>query len=293
MNVRRPTRGKGRIAVAAATVATALVAATAAYAVLVDDVELTGGGGTTWDPYADIYACTDAELTPDGFTPVSDGSTDSPSRSDAFDDSFVLWVGGFQGSIFRDLDGEGAQQGQSLRVGPTRTGGLRVSAVERALQSSPTLQMLYTFKNSSRRAKTRKIVLEDSLGSDDATTVATSSSGDKKWRPADRWLVTYEDPFDSVADPVVTQVWYGKGALARVLETRHTDGGEPDCFASTFRIRVPGRSARSLLFFGEMNADSIGDAKQKAKKFNSRDLNAKLLKGISPKVQKRILNWDL
>jgi hypothetical protein len=284
-------RRRRRSVLGIALVAFLLAAAPAAYAVsvVIDDTDLTGGGGTTWDPASDTYACTNPGA-PFGFIPVHQGTT--ASRTDAFDDAFAVWVGGLNGKIFGDPDGNGNKRGQRLSVGPRATNGLKVSQTETALQTSPTLRMIYQFKNTSRHTIKRKIAVETNLGSDSNTTIDASSSGNQSWSRSDRWLVTHEDPFTATSDPVVSQVWFGKQAAKRPVAIKHSDGNSPDCFLTTFKLRVKPHRVKDLMLFSEMN-NAVGGAVQKAHKFNKRHLSRKLLKGLGHRVKKRIVNWDL
>jgi hypothetical protein len=288
--VRRDGRRAKRVLVAAVAT-TALLAGSVAYAttVAIDGTFLTGGGGTSWNPENFTYACTDPGSPPEAFVPVDQGTTST--RSDAFDDGFVVWVGGLGGEAFQDPDGNGDRVGQGLAVGPASTKGLRVSETEKALQSSPTLRMLYRFKNTSAHSRNRTIALETALGSDTPTTIDKSSSGDKTWSKGDRWLVTHEEPFGPTSDPVVTQVWFGRHARERVTHKEHSTNA-PDCFLSEFKITVPAHAKRYLLFFAEMN-NSISSAKNKTAKFNQVHLTSNLRNGIRSGVRNRILNWDL
>jgi hypothetical protein len=276
-----------------ALVAFLLAAAPAAYAVsvVINDTDLTGGGGTTWDPDSDDYACTPPPMGAPEFVPVDDGST--ASRNDGFDGGFAVWVGGLNGKLFGDADGNGNKRGQRLSVGPTNTKGFKVSATETALQTSPTLRMIFQFKNASRHTVGRKIAVETNLGSDDQTSIDASSSGNASWSRGDRWLVSHDEPVSSNGpDPVVTQVWFGKQAAKRPVAIKHSDGNSPDCFLTTFKLRVKPHRVKDLMLFSEMN-NAVGGAVQKAHKFNKRHLSRKLLKGLGHRVKKRIVNWDL
>ena len=160
--------------------------------------------------------------TPPEFMPVDDGST--ASRNDAFDGAFAIWVGGLNGKIFGDADGNGCKRGQRLSVGPTNTKGFKVSQTETALQTSPTLRMVFQFKNTTGHTVKRKAIVETNLGSDADTTIEASSSGNQSWSRSDRWLVTHEEPFTATSDPVVSQVWFGKQAAKRPVAIEHSDG---------------------------------------------------------------------
>jgi hypothetical protein len=276
----------------AAAIAGLLIAVPLANAVgvVINDTDLSGGGGTTWDPESTDYACTDPGDTAPQFTPVVQGETASPARDDGFDGAFVVWVNGLGGQMFGDADGNGNLKGNSLSAGPTPTGGLKVSQTETALQTSPTLRMLYKFTNSTSHKVRKTIALETNLGSDDETTADASSNGNTSWTTADRWLVTHEEPFDADADPVVSQVWYGKHAREPVVAIERSD---TDCFLSKFRIALKGHKTRYLMFFAQMNAAGVGNAVRKVQTFEDRGLNRKLLSGLNRKVKRKILNWDL
>ena len=268
-----------------------IVISASAVAAVINDVDLTGGGATTWDPASDDYACTPPPTGAPEFVPVDQGTT--ATRTDAFDGGFAVWVGGLDGKIFGDADGNGNRQGQTLKVGPTATKGYKVSATEKAIQTSPTLRMVFQFKNTSGHAVRREITVESNLGSDSDTTVDASSNGNSSWNLRDRWLVSHQDPFGPTSDPVVTQVWFGKHAAKRPVAIEHSDTPpSPDCFATSFNLRVKPHKTKALMFFSEMN-DAIGAATQKAGKFNKRHLNRKLLGGLGRRTKARIVNWDL
>jgi hypothetical protein len=268
-----------------------VVAGALANTVVIDDVDLEGGSSTVWDPAAYTAWCTHAE--PDVFTPVYDGTFDS--RTDGFDAGLALVV---DNKAFVDKDGDGDKQGQTLSVGPTNTAGLKVSAEVAAIQSSPTERVLYKLKNTLRKPLKRDLVFTSNMGSDEHTTIEGSSSGDKSYSTADRWIVTSDDGYEG--DPVVTNVLYGKGNaldVAKVLAKPEKPcplggGGYTDDVAAKFNGKIPAHSTRYLLFFAEMH-DTGNDGKDGAKKFNHKDLTPQLLGGISGKVQKRVLNWDL
>ena len=78
----------------------------------------------------------------------------------------------------------------------------------------------------------------------------------------------------------------------RVTHKEHTLGSI-DCFESEFMVNIPAHQCRYLVFFAEMNRDSIQSAKDKARKFNHRHLTPALRTGLSDRIKSRILNWDL
>jgi hypothetical protein len=271
--------------------ATALTAASLAYAVAIDGTELTTGDGTVWDPIADDTAwCIKDD--PTGFTPVAEGYT--TNRSDAFDNGLMLVA---KKTPFEDSDGEGDVTGPELAVGPDALSGLEVSAKVRALDAGPTLRVLYKLKNTGDTKVSRRLKLDSNLGSDDASTIERTSSGDRKLKPGDRWIVSSDG--DPPGDPPVTHALSGKHAAVPVAKVYEVPGeacphGDySDAVIVGYNVSVPAGATRYLMFFAQMNDESIDDAVSKADAFNPRKLSNGLLQGIPDGLQSKILNWGL
>ncbi len=248
-------------------------------------VTLAGGGGSLWDPEVGFVSC---GVGP-GYVPVADGSMDT---GDAFDGGLNLSV---DGTFFDVPDASGDLSGQQLTAGPRSLSGLRVSRIDRALGTSPTLRDLVRFRNRTGGAITATIVVDTNLGAN-AATVVRSSSGDTLFSKADRWVLTD----DEATDPTVTHVYYGKQAMERVVGVQEAPGGISgnDCIRVRFRITVPAGGVRYLLFFVQMHDSTDQGAgytasENAAEKFDQRRLNRKLLAGLSGKTKSRILNWSL
>jgi hypothetical protein len=269
-----------------ATAATALAAT-----VPISGTTLQSDGGTAlWNPVNSTNAC----LSGPGYSPVEDGSMLAPRpASDAFDDGLVVLLGKKSGVLsFNDPDGNGNLKGQTLNVGPAKVAGLDVSRSDAGLPGSPTLRDLVKLQNPSSKAFSGVLVLDSNLGSDTSTLVTGTSSGDKKITTMDRWTVTTDDK-TAPSDPPVTLVYYGSGTVrSKASALIQTPGHGSDCATTEFHVAVPGHSTRYMLFFAEMHADNPS-ALAAAKKFNKKHLAGALLKGVSSRVQKNILNWDL
>jgi hypothetical protein len=288
----------------AATIAVMLVAGTA-YAVTLDDQELTGKEGTEWDAEGNYTygtgggPCTGVDGTTQevGYTPADDGENNF--SSDAFDGGLFLLVNG-------DAFGNGIEDGtlsgdaHQLTVGPQSKSGLSITRRDRALQTSPTLRSLISFRNNSTTNKTVNIVWDSAMGADEEERTRASSSGDLRHREEDRWIVASDDVDNAdLSDPPILFVFYGKAAPKRVTSVIFApEDSEPEngigegCVAVRYRITVPARSTRFMLLFTELGLDN-GDAKAQAPKYNRQRLNDKLLVGITDKVKRRIVNWDL
>lgn len=283
---------RGRVVALALMTTLALAASAFAAPATINDVDLTAGGGATYEPYNDDFGCTDGTSGSTGgfYSSVEDG--DLSGASDAFDAGLVLYVGD---DGFRDGDGTGDLSGQQLTVGPRKVDGVQVTRIDRALPGSRTLRSLIKLKNPTRRTMTRYVSLDTEYGSDSETVVETTSSGNNRFNSKDRWGITSDDaPF---SDPVVTLVNYGKGRVLKpVLQIGPyaAKGGNDgaDCVLDVFLVRLPPRATRYLLFYVEMSADDTA-AENSVRKFNRQRLTAALLKGIKSGVRSKILNWDL
>jgi hypothetical protein len=283
-----------------AAVALGLAFAAAAWAggAVIDDVELTGGGPTAWDPSNEENDFGDDCSTPTQgliYAAVDDGAYDG--TDDGFDAGLVLLV---NGSSFVDGDGTGVLGAEQLRVGPEKLGKLRVTRTERALQGSPTLRSLVKLKNTKqKRAVKAELLWGSDLGSDELTAVRGSSAAPGGFlTTSDRWVVTSDDAVDP-DDPPVTHVFYGKGKVKErsnsVPDTATPPGANAaTCVSAGFKLKVPARKARYVLFFSEMNdPDDNTGAIEAAAKFDFKRLSKPLRAGLSKSVKKRIVNWDL
>jgi hypothetical protein len=301
MKVSDPRRRGGAIS---ALLAVGLVFALAgpAQAVLIDGLVLTGAEGTAWDSEgAYTYGpgggpCTgvDAGVQEEGFTPADDGA--NVFSSDLFDGGLFLMV---KGDAFGDGIEDGSLSGQQLRVGPEMLGGLAITRFERALQTSPTLRSLIRFNNPSNKARTVRIVWDSAMGADNAEGTRDSSYGNPtNHTTLDRWIVVSDDP-TSPGDPPGLMVFFGKKAAEKVTEVVYkaadpnpVNGIGEGCIAVAFKITVPAHATRYMLLFTEMG-QSNEDASAQAAKYDQTHLKAKLLTGIGPRKQGRILNWNL
>jgi hypothetical protein len=296
---------RGRtVAVAALTGLLCLALAAPASAAAIDDVELTGAEGTIWDAEGDYTygtsggPCTgvDGTTQEEGFTPADDGENDF--TSDAFDGGLYLMV---NGDAFGAGIEDGPLSGQQLKVGPDQMSGVRITRIERALQSSPTLRSLIRFRNGTNSGKNLRVVWDSAMGADtEEETRASSNAPNGVHTRADRWITTSDDADSGdLSDPPVVFSYFGPNARERVR--RVTFAAEDDdpangvgeaCIAVRFNITIPAKSTRYMLFFTDM-AQSNSDARNQANKFDHAGLGPKLLRDIGPGVRNRVLNWNL
>jgi hypothetical protein len=204
---------------------------------------------------------------------------------------------GVNGTDFDVASGLGNLVGQQMTVGPTLIDGVNVTRYDRALTSSPTLRSLVRLTNTTGSSVTRTISLHSDLGADFSTSIVATSSGDQAFTKADRWLITDGDP----ADPPVTHVFFGTHAAVKTGAVTSIPGVTlpyKDCVGIDMTVTIPSHSSRYVLYFAQMHkltdhTASYAASKTDVKAFNPKALSSGLLTGISAKIQKRILNWDL
>jgi len=293
------TRSRGRrTAATLALVAALTLVASVAWSVptAIDDVLLTGPQGAEWDAEGDYdYGSGGPCYAREGFTPADDASNDY--SSDVFDGGLYLLV---NGQTFGAGIETGNLTGQQLKVGPQKLRGVKVTRTERALQTSPTLRSLIRFKNPTNNERSLTLIWDSALGADDdEETRASSNPPNLAHTKFDRWIVASDNAdSESLSDPPVTFVFFGKSAptrVARVLyapEDPDPAGDREGCVSVRLRIKVPAKSARFLLFFTEIGLSNEANISM-ARKFNKRGLNNALLKGIPKNVRNKVLNWDL
>jgi hypothetical protein len=258
----------------------------------INEAVLQAGQTTVWEPYTEGTPC-GGPGSGDAYIPVEDGvygggGQDSDFKSDAFDYGLMVQIGA---TPFADADDNGSTGPNSFTVGPRNVEDLRITTTATGLVSSRTLRYLVSLRNPSGSPISRVFTLDSDLGSDIQTNPRESSSGDDSFTETDRWVVT-SDNATAPSDPPVTHVLFGKRAREKVTDVVENATAGNNCLTVEYELRIPRRSTRYMLFFAEM-ADSNEAAIASAAKFNKRELNRKLLTGLSASVRANVLNFDL
>lgn len=248
---------------------------------------LSSQGVAFWDFYNAGGGCNST----DGFTPLYDGGY--VGSDDAFDDGFVVSVGA---TVYKDPDALATREGNVVKAGaPANVEGLLVSGTARAIQTSPTLQYLVKMRNPTAAAINKTIQVDTDLGSDNTTNVLATSNGNLTHENADRWLVSGDAPAAPFSDPIVTQVLKGKKAPAATTVTDALTTAS-ECTTVEYTVKVPANATRYLLLFAEQNDDTGAGRKAAIKHaavYDSQRTMDKVLKGVSPKIYSKIVNWNL
>jgi hypothetical protein len=292
VNIQLRTKRIGGLAVAAGLVL-GLIGPASAVQQVIADVELNGGAATIFDPANNQPGndeCLRADLlNRNAYTPVNDGS--SATSSDAYDDGMILYV---NGRAFVDANDSGNVTGEQIRVGPSRLSGVTVFRTDRALATSPTLRDVITFKNTTRRARTLQILIENDYGADGSEVVrATSTGPNLSFQVNDRWLLVADDP-TTPSDSLVTNAWFGRRAAERLVNVTNDVPNGDSCVGVTYRIRIPARSTKYLLLFAQLHDPAdFTTARNHALVFDRNRLPAAFLTGLRPRVRNNVLNWNL
>jgi hypothetical protein len=270
--------------------------------VVLSGLVLTGSGASWTFQNNYFYGSGGPCFATEGFQPIDDGEYTNGvfDSTDAFDGGLLTVV---NGTTFNDSDGNGVGTAHQVWVGPETIDGLKVSRVERAFTTSPTLRSLVAFKNPTAAPIAATVLWDSAMGSDDSEKTRASSDGNHKFTTADLWAVT-SDSGTTISDPAVTFVVAGPGSPAeppaQVVNAPETADADmvktnPDpagCVTLKYKFKVPANSTRYLLFFTQMHASNAAAATTAAR-FTAIKPGSTFFKGLSPAVRKRILNFDL
>jgi hypothetical protein len=212
------------------------------------------------------------------------------SQGDAFDEGLTLWVDshGFVAPL------SSTQTGQTFTAGPVSMSGLDVTMQYAAAADSATLRTLATFANPGASDIMADVVLATNVGSDNSTGIRGTSSGDLLFTPADRWVVTSDDP-TTPSDPVNIHVISGPNSPplppAAVATDVYTCSATPGILAD-FMLTVPAGQTRRLLFFNGLSPDNT-QAATDATAFDTNPVTGgALLSGLAVPDLLQIVNWN-
>jgi PEP-CTERM motif len=129
------------------------------------------------------------------------------------------------------------------------------------------------------------------VGSDGATQIIQSSSGDTSFSAADRWLVTDDTP--TLSDPANLHLLWGTGGLApnSVSRTVFSSAGSEGVRVDYLLTLAAGQTSSLMMvnqIFGTASA-AVGSAAQ----FDALSASSSLLSDLSAAERNRIVNWRL
>lgn len=221
---------------------------------------------------------------------IEDGALDS--QRNAFDFGLTLWV---DNAIFvapSPVD----VTGQTLTAGPVVMSALNVTMQYRAVIASPTLRTLASFQNPTGSPITVDVKWVTNVGSDSATGVRGTSSGDTTFTTADRWVVTSDDA-TTPGEPVNTFVLFGPDSPA--VTSSSVSQNVPACpcglcnegIVAAYSLTVPAGTTRALLFFNQLNVTNAGALAAAATFDTTPASGSDLLGGLSAAQLASVVNW--
>lgn len=253
---------------------------------------LPGGEGSTWivgDEYptsnGQPAGGTCAAGSPGSAVAANDASL--PGQGDAFDYAAMTWVDGTQ------VGGVMTATGNEAEFAPVIISGLTAQMEYRALSTQSTLRVLLKLTNPTGSTITVPVQYVNNFGSDTATTVVSTSSGDSAFSTTDRWLITDDSP--TAGDPTNTTVVYGPGSPAEtpvgasltVFSCVGTEGS-----LSTFDLSIPPLSRQTLMFFQQLNPTATQAQSDAAQYDTTPPPGHPLTEGLTPNELFDVVNWD-
>ena len=165
----------------------------------------------------------------------------SDGTSDAYDGCYYLSVGGssYNASGASTLSLAGRQVELPIAV----IGSLRVSRLVYVPAARGWARYVDVVSNPTAADVTTTVRINGNLGSDSATQLITSSSGDTSFTPIDRWFTT--DDSDGSGDPSLGHVVQGMGGLTSTT-TASLSGDNLDW---TFNVTVPAGGRIAIMTF--------------------------------------------
>jgi hypothetical protein len=173
--------------------------------------------------------------------------------TDAYDTMYLLDVGP---TTVRYADSfavtRSSDSGQSLDLRGRTVGGLFVRRRYFVPSSGASFVRFYNvFGNPSASPVSRDIRMYGDLGSDTATVVTGSSSGDTTFTTADSWFGT--DDADAAVDPSLSHVVRRSGTVVEPIDVASVSA---DNVSWTYQgVSVPARSEIALMMFGVQAAN--------------------------------------
>jgi hypothetical protein len=189
----------------------------------------------------------------------------------------------------------------TVTSGPTTMSGLNVTYQFAFLTSAPIIGVLASFQNPTGAQITVPITFESNVGSNGATTVRGSSSGDLVVSAADRWAITSDG---GPIDPPLIHVVAGPGTPALPPTTFRTvsnlvgpgctnPAGNIGSVCILFNLTVPAGATRRLLLFDQLNG-TIASAQSAATAYDTNpSLGDPKIADLSTTQLLEIVNWDL
>lgn len=293
-------RQRARLALVSALGAAALLLAPPAPA----QIEVEGGG-----PGSSVWTVDDTGGTSNGLP--SGGSCDGSSgmtvvdamldpeyatgigaQLDAYDNGQTVFIDGVQFAPSQLRVGS-----RTVLGGPESMSGLDVRVEYGVAIASATMRTLVGLTNPGGDDVEVTVDHVTNVGTNAATQIARTSSGDAAFNVFDRWVIT-RDMDVPPEKPVVTHVFRGPAdpgvlPLASAVSQTVFDCAGTQGIRVTFDVTVPAGETRYLLFFNQLSqTDSEAIAFAQAEFNSNPPVGGDLLFGLLPEQLAEVINWD-
>jgi len=251
--------------------------------------QITGGGpgGSIWTDIEDSRVVC-------GRTGFAIGDAELGTLDDAYDSAWLLANGSDTSTSEPYVAPDPVDVTDATVTGGAQTlGSLQVSTQYKFFQDAARLRVVHTFTNPTAAPITQTFQSLTNLGSDSATTIVGTSSGDLAWTSGDRWLVTRD-----TSDPVVSTVTSGPGSTLQptlvsfTCTTTSSTPGTEDDVRSVWEVTVPGGQTRYLVFFAELSPTATDALAAMADYDTAPALSDERFAGIAEAELSKILNWQ-
>ncbi len=286
-----------RLAVAIALAASLLCLATFLSArAEATNFSLFGGEGSIWQA-SDVLTTSNGQPTgglclTSGGAGSGAGINDASASfgSDAFDFAALAWVDNQQvHGVITNVPPDEAI------FAPAVVAGVEARMKIRALSSSAIARTLVDLTNPSASPVTVTVSYATNMGSDGATQLKATSSGDTVVTAEDRWVIT-DDTVSPGLDPANTTVLYGPGDPPAPASTVSTTVF--DCFGTQgvrgeFEVAIPAGGRAVFVWFQQLSPSSE-TAPTRASVFNTTlTPGSPLTEGMSADELAAVVNWQV
>lgn len=193
----------------------------------------TSGGGTVSTTLSDAF---------DGYNTLCVSLTGATGPCSTGDAAFTIYSDNGAGTL------DGACGNRQINLNTQTIGPIQVARKVFVPSNDEFIRWFSTFTNTSGSSQTISVVTANNLGSDAATTIVTTSSGDAAVTTADRWVTTFENFTGTTSTDVrLGHVLWGPGAAVGLSGVSFANGDDNPFWSYSLTL-APGET-RAILNF--------------------------------------------
>ena len=255
------------------------------------DADMRGGGPSGWSLNGTFGSVEDAVLFTHGLDAV---------RDDAFD---AARVAGVDSAIYMNPKPNGCRRvlnGHGVTFPPARAGGIRVRPKLYFPAKRAFARALILLRNPGPSPAEIEYAIDADPGSDDATRIGTTSSGDRTVDAADAWATTCEDQqndgcagtggADADRDPELAHIWQRQGPRPESADDFELATGLDDYDVRWIHVQIAAGETIGFMDV-EMMAPTIARANRFARRAAVHPWRLGLFRGMSARERRELSNW--